>query len=103
MSTNPLPLLLGGTEMNEELEYPNVLIVNEQPETPEEIIDEFLNEIIEKKNDHEELQYVLEDMFDRVYSWATKEQIITQVKMGIQQLEDIQAFKNFNYIDEDDD
>ena len=86
--------------MNEE--YPNLLIVNEQPETPEEIIDEFLAEIIEKKNDNEELLYILQDFFERISSWSFKEHLIIQTKLNLQQLEDLQELENYAEVDEDD-
>ena len=86
--------------MNEE--YPNLLIVNEQPETPEEIIEDFLYQVIENKDDPEELQYILQDMFDKVSSWSFKEHLIVQTKLNLQQLEDLQELENYAEVDEDD-
>ena len=86
--------------MNEE--YPNLLIVNEQPETPEEIIEDFLYQVIEHKDDPEELQYILQDMFDKVSSWSFKEHLIVQTKLNLQQLEDLQELENYAEVDEDD-
>ena len=86
--------------MNEE--YPNLLIVNEQPETPDEIINEFLAEIIANKHDHEELLFILQDMFDKVSSWSFKEHLIIQTKLNLQQLEDLEELENYAEVDEDD-
>ena len=86
--------------MNEE--YPNLLIVKEQPETPEEIIEDFLYQVIEHKDDPEELNYILQEMFDKVSSWSFKEHLIIQTKLNLQQLEDLQEIENYAEVDEDD-
>ena len=94
------PIYQEAKQMNEE--YPNLLIVNELPETPEEMIDSYLQMIIEHKDDPDELLSILQDFYNDISLQADKYHLINQAKLCLQQLEDINEFETYNYVDEDD-
>ena len=81
---------------------PNVLIVPDAAEKPEEIIEDYLDMIREFKDDEENLTYILQDFFDDVNYWSVQQMLIDQAKMALGNLEELQRLEH-EFIEDDED
>ncbi|MGM9986072.1 MAG: hypothetical protein ACI35O_02480 [Bacillaceae bacterium] len=80
-------------------DYPNVLVVPENQETPEDIIEDYLDLIQDVKKDPDFLRELLQMFFDDVNFWSVRQLLIDQAKVNLQQLQELQ---DTVYVEEDD-
>ena len=82
-------------------DFPNVLIVPENRETPEDIIDDYMALHHDVKNDPEFLREFFQMFFDDVNLWTVEQSLIDQAKVCLNQLQEIQECV-YEDVDEDD-
>ena len=82
-------------------DFPNVLIVPLN-ESPEEMIEDYMEMILYNVENHIPLDEVLYDFFDEVNRWTAKELLIDQAKQNLQELENIHK-EETEFIELDDD
>ncbi|PAD70713.1 hypothetical protein CHH83_02600 [Bacillus sp. 7586-K] len=80
--------------------YPNVLIVPNTHEKPEDIVEDYLEMIINFKDEPENIKNILQDFFDDVNYWSVKQILIDQAKLTLQHLEDLEEVEN-EFIEDD--
>ncbi|WP_137743265.1 hypothetical protein [Robertmurraya siralis] len=83
-------------------DYPNVLIVPTQ-ETPEEIIEDYIDIIQYNLERGISLKEILYDFFIDCNRWSCKQFLIDQAKLSLHELENIQKFEEEEFVDIDDD
>lgn len=70
-------------------DYPNVLVVPDNFETPEQMIDEYMEILEETKGDKEFLRECLQMFFDDVNFWSARQMLIDQAKISIKHLQEM--------------
>lgn len=83
-------------------DFPNVLIIPENDESPEEIIADYCEMILYNVENNISLDEVLYDFFDDVNRWTAKQLLIDQAKQSLQELENIHK-EETQFIELDDD
>lgn len=85
-------------------DMPNVLVLNDSQESPDEIIEDYYASIryAVSKGDYNEILMLLELFWDDVNIWTIKQVLIDQTKLNIDQLEEIDKIES-EFIEEDED
>lgn len=82
-------------------DYPNVLIVPENTECPEDIIEDYIDLIEETKPDKEFMREILQMLFDDANLYTVQQLLIDQTKVNLNQLQEIQECV-YEEVEEDD-
>ena len=85
--------------MNSIDDYPNVLVVPDNRESPEDIIEDYVELIQEIKDDKDFLRETLLMLFDDVNFWTIEQSLIDQARVCLGQLQELHECV---YEDEDD-
>ena len=83
-------------------DYPNVLVIPENEETPEDIIDDYLTLMQDVQKDPEFLRELFQMFFDDVNFWTLRQLLIDQAKVNLNQLQEMQDCV-YEEVEEDDD
>lgn len=75
--------------MNHIDDYPNVLIVPENRETPEDIVEDYLELIEEAQGDKEFIRETFYMFFEDVNVWTVEQMLIDQARTNLQHLQEI--------------
>lgn len=75
-------------------DYPNVVIIPPNDETPETIIERYLDIIPYNLERGENLKEVLYMLFDDANRWTSKQFLIDLAGQTLQELEDIKAYED---------
>ena len=82
-------------------DYPNVLVIPENEETPEDIIDDYLTLMQDVQKDPEFLRELFQMFFDDVNFWTLRQLLIDQAKVNLNQLQEMQDCV-YEEVEEDD-
>ncbi|KON87352.1 hypothetical protein AF332_11295 [Sporosarcina globispora] len=69
--------------------YPNVMIVPENDETPEEMIEDYVEMIHYNLERNIPLEEILWDFFTEINRWSCKQFLIDSAKQSLQELENL--------------
>ncbi|MGG3892030.1 hypothetical protein [Metabacillus fastidiosus] len=81
-------------------DMPNVLIVPDNQEKPDDIIQDYFEMIMQFKDDPESIRYFLEDFFDDVNYWSISKVLIDQAKITLSNLEELKKCET-EFIEDD--
>lgn len=84
-------------------EFPNVLIIPCNEETPEEIIEDYAEMIKYNLKRGIPLEEILSDFFDEVNRWSCKQFLIDQARQSLHELENIHKIETEFIVDLDED
>lgn len=84
-------------------DFPNVLIIPPNQETPEEIVEDYVEMIMYNIQRGESLDELLYDFFDDVNRWSCKQFLIDQAKQSLFELENIHKIETEFVEDLDED
>ena len=76
-------------DMNSIDDYPNVLVVPDNRETPDDIIEDYVELIQEIKDDKDFLRETLQMLFDDVNFWTLEQSLIDQARVCLGQLQEL--------------
>lgn len=83
-------------------DFPNVVIIPANRETPEEIIEDYVAIIKYNLERDIPLDEILYDFFEDVNRWSCREFLIDQAKQSLHELENIHKLEMENVIDDED-
>lgn len=75
-------------------DLPNILIVPDNHEKPDDIVEDYLEMILAIGDDKETLTYLLQDFFDDVNYWSVKQMLIDQAKLALGHLEQLEEVEH---------
>lgn len=81
--------------------YPNVLVVQDANENPDDIVQDYLEMILNYKDEPQVIENLLHDFFDDVNFWSVKQMLIDQAKVAINHLQDLEECEH-EFIEDDD-
>ena len=82
-------------------DYPNILVVPDNDEVPEDIIEDYIELLQDVRDDKEFLRELFQMFFDDVNYWTVKQVLIDQAKVNLYQLQELQECV-YAEVDEDD-
>lgn len=82
-------------------DYPNVMIIPANDETPENIVEDYVEMIKYTMERGESLEELLYDFFDDVNRWSCKQFLIDSAKESLQELENIHKI-DMQYLADDE-
>ena len=82
-------------------DYPNILVVPDNDELPEDIIEDYIELLQDVRDDKEFLRELFQMFFDDVNYWTVKQVLIDQAKVNLYQLQELQECV-YEEVDEDD-
>lgn len=97
---HPLPSLI--EEVKHMEDFPNVVIIPQNQETPEQIIEDYVAIIEYNLERGIPLEEVLYDFFDDVNRWSCREFLIDQAKQSLHELENIHKLEMESIVDDFD-
>ncbi|MCM3110024.1 hypothetical protein [Lederbergia lenta] len=80
---------------------PNILIINDANENPQEIISDYIDIIKNYADDEKTLDSILWDLFNDVNYWSVKQMLIDQAKLNLKYLEDLEKIEH-EFIEDDE-
>ena len=83
--------------------FPNVMIVPDANEKPEEIVEDYFEMIMALRDEPPEIILgLLHDMFDDVNFWSVKQLLIDQAKVNLNYLKQLEECEH-EFIEDDED
>ena len=83
--------------------YPNFLMIPDNNETPEEIVEDYLDMIMSVDGDEEMIEDILRMFFEDANLWSIKQMFIDQAKTCLHHLEEIAECEHEMYEFDDED
>lgn len=90
---------MGGYKMEN---YPNVMIIPANDETPEEMIEDYVEMIHYNLERNIPLEEILWDFFTEINRWSCKQFLIDSAKQSLQELENIHEMEMSEAVDFED-